>query len=324
MFDSVSSSYSKILQPEYSELLGTFMRHRIKFDDSEKEMLAKYFDDNEFIRYTFDPGFVGRKNIMGIRLNLIFRFGKVRHVLEVDKINDEWFLVRKLSNDLCWWGGGKEYYFPTDLSFWKCDQFDGLMDFFRSIGVNNISEKMDLKLNELYRTDRSGTFKKDYVKILTPIEYSRLDKEVDDSFISFDFIDNLFKELSPLLKERKFQIRNRTFYHPNRSIPTAYSQLYPGNVSRAKAYNVYEVVFETITEDLSWGGIYPPLLYFYWELEIVPLEDEYFLICCGFSKHSSEAEYIKYKKFKTDLMVDGRENLLPVIKDMIQNYDLLS
>ena len=149
MFDSVSSSYSKILQPEYSELLGTFMRHRIKFDDSEKEMLAKYFDDNEFIRYTFDPGFVGRKNIMGIRLNLIFRFGKVRHVLEVDKINDEWFLVRKLSN------GGKEYYFPTDLSFWKCDQFDGLMDFFRSIGVNNISEKMDLKLNELYRTDRS-------------------------------------------------------------------------------------------------------------------------------------------------------------------------
>ena len=142
--------------------------------------------------------------------------------MEVDKINDEWFLVRKLSN------GGKEYYFPTDLSFWKCDQFDGLMDFFRSIGVNNISEKMDLKLNELYRTDRSGTFKKDYVKILTPVEYSRLDKEVDDSFISFDFINNLFKEISSLLKDGKFKIRDHTFYHPTKSIPTAYS-----NVSRA-------------------------------------------------------------------------------------------
>ncbi len=318
MFDSVSSSYTKILHPEYSELLGTFMRHRIKFEDSEKEMLSKYFDNNGFIRYTFDPGFIGKKCIMGIRLNLIFRFGKVKHVLEVDKINDEWFLVKKLSN------GGKEYYFPTDLSFWKCDQIHGLMDFFRSIGVKYIAEKKDLKLNELYRPDRSGTFKKDYVKILTPIEYSRMDKEVDDSFISLDFINNLFKELSPLLKDRKFQIRDRTFYHPTKSIPTAYS-----NVSRApepvllsKSYNVHEVVFETISEDLSWGGIYPPILNLYWDLGIVPLEDEYFLLSCGFSQRDENQTTINGVN-RSILMVDGRENLLPVIKDIIQNYDLL-
>jgi hypothetical protein len=158
-----------------------------------------------------------------------------------------------------------------------------------------------------------------YVKILTPIEYSRMDKEVDDSFISFDFINNLFKELSPLLKDRKFQIRDRTFYHPTKSIPTAYS-----NVSRApepvllsKSYNVHEVVFETITEDLSWGGIYPPILNLYWDLGIVPLEDEYFLLSCGFSQRDESGVN------RSTLMVDGRENLLPVIKDMIQNYDLL-
>lgn len=318
MFDSASNiSYSNILQPEYSELLGSFMCNRIKFDSLDKDILDNYFNRSvHYTRYTYEPGFIGQKCIIGVRLNLIFRLGKVKHELEIDKIKDEWFLVRKFS-----FAGG------VDLSFWKCDQIHGLVDFLRSIGV--ISEKMDLKLNELYRSDRSGTFKKDYVKILTPIEYSRMDKEVDDSFISLDFINNLFKELSPLLKERKFQIRDRTFYHPNRSIPTAYS-----NVSRApepvllpKAYNVHEIVFETISEDLSWGGIYPPLLHFYWELDIVPFEDEYFLINCGFSKRHSEIEYIKYKtniNNRCSLMVDGRENLLPVIKDMIKNYDLLS
>lgn len=178
-----------------------------------------------------------------------------------------------------------------------------------------------LRLYELYRPDRSGTFKKDYVRILTGSEYSKLDKEVDDSFISFNFINNLFKELSPLLRDEKFEIRNYSWSHPTKSLPTAYS-----SVSRAKTYNVHEVLFETISEDLSWGGIYPPLLYFYWGLCIVPLEDEYFLINCAFSKRS-EADYIKYKKsmnHRSNLMVDGRENLLPVIKDMIQNYDLLS
>lgn len=164
-----------------------------------------------------------------------------------------------------------------------------------------------LKLFELYRTDRSRTFTKEVVN------------KVNRQFV-VDLLRNKKVDMN-------FNIEYIVSYLKNLKINCSHDTITLGSIDGITIES-YVVKFKTNPEDLSWGGIYPPKLDLSWEIVFTPLEDEYYIIHYHISKpyigkDENETVPIKQSYRLGDLWVDGIDSLLPVVKDMIENYDQL-
>ena len=148
---------------------------------------------------------------------------------------------------------------------------------------------------ELYRTNRSNIFKKEYVRKISDAEYDQIyDKRKIDFSFNIESIKKIFNDLN---------IR----YIP---IQTSY----------------ITIRFENEVEDLSWGGMLkdstcPPILYLGYSLTYIIFEDEYTVIQYFITKDDGNGSISYFKSGK--IWIDGLDNIAKVTKDMIENYDQL-
>ena len=166
-----------------------------------------------------------------------------------------------------------------------------------------------IKLYELYRTDRSNTFKKECIAKITAQKACDIltNRKIDQNFNT-----KLIKNILDLIMGDKLNIKYKL--EKTKSYPPLPTNHYHEELDTHKVILFYQA------EDLSWGGIYPPTIHLRYEMTFFTLEDEYYIIkyliqkkVDGFQKHFASGY----------LWIDGFDNIFTCIKDMIENYDQL-
>jgi hypothetical protein len=98
--------YSKIDHLEYFKLVS----NRVPFGLSEKKILVDHL-------------FFYIKNVSEFQIRFIVREGDNVITYDIYKVNDEWFLVSEIYRHIALG--------PDKGTNWKCDQFDGLLEFLK-------------------------------------------------------------------------------------------------------------------------------------------------------------------------------------------------
>jgi hypothetical protein len=88
-----------------------------------------------------------------------------------------------------------------------------------------------------------------------------------------------------------------------------------------KYVGFYKVLFSIDQEDLSWGGITPPILRNRYDITFYPLLDEYYLISVVIEIIHNNSN-ITYRS--GSVLVDGDDNLEKAINLIVENYDKIS
>jgi len=108
--------YSEINSSEYSELIGD----KVPFSLLEKKILM-------------DLLFFYQKNVSEYQIQFFIREDNQNVIYDIDKVNDEWFLVRwiKLAFETKHFYLGMFDHINSKYCWVKCDQFDGLLEFLK-------------------------------------------------------------------------------------------------------------------------------------------------------------------------------------------------
>ena len=164
---------------------------------------------------------------------------------------------------------------------------------------------------ELYRTDRSNVFNGSNIKLISNMKdvISKYDTNNSYNFIKIEFLKK--KNLDDLV------IVNDPVNFTKDDISVN--------------YNSYKIEFSLEQEDLSWGGIYPPILTNRYYLRLYPLADEYFLLSVhidtyNFSFKDNKNKTSNSKKTNPSgsygfILIDGDDHLEKAFDLIIKNYD---
>ncbi len=101
--------YSKIDYLEHFKLAD----NRVPFSLSEKKILVDHL-------------FFYQKHVSEFEIQFIVREGDNVITYDIYKVNDEWFLVSEIYRHIALYRLG-----PDKGTNWKCDQFDGLLEFLK-------------------------------------------------------------------------------------------------------------------------------------------------------------------------------------------------
>ena len=119
LFESFSPYYQPIKMDEWQKIL----KNTKKSSQLEKTTLSSLFN-KKFAMFTFDKynERIGRYHFLVIDNKIgsdLVGYKDIHY--QIDKIPDEWYLVTKSSN--------------SSYSMYKCDQFEGLIEFLKDEGV---------------------------------------------------------------------------------------------------------------------------------------------------------------------------------------------
>lgn len=161
-----------------------------------------------------------------------------------------------------------------------------------------------IKIFEMYREDKSWMFKRDVIKK-----------------VNRKFIVN-FMETHEIIKP---QIDNKSIVDLIKSTTEVSSQVRVEkalvSISGERVRPCTYFLFNNDAEDLSWGGIYPPIIKQQWTMGILSIDDDYYIIEYSINVLRNGEDIVRERE--GHVWVDGKEHLKMAIKDMIQNYNLL-